>query len=290
MATIDAAFVIKHDRELIKADLRLHQRPFHVALAWIKEQAFSEPLLDDAIWKPLMSIYRGLYPSGDFSMPALFEGGVALRDRMYTVRVNVAFGQLAIDPVDCIEIPKQELEVIYKLEPEQFWMAFYSVGDVIDFAYGTDDLSHTGGAAYELLSNARSSIAATARILQGDLDIDSAVQSACLAAELAMKGALAHLGWAEARYRKLSHRLSDGAGALIKERPRRSDAQLGVACAAFPDYVGTRYKSHGMTRRGLMMLAMRAQFVAADAVRRVTQRDFGSQLEADNKTPSRVVP
>lgn len=128
MAIIDAAFVIKHDRELIKADLTLHQRPFHVAIAWMKEQGYSGPFLDDAIWKPLMSIYGELYPSGDFSVPALFEGGVALRDRMYKIRVNVGFGQFAINPIDCIEIPKQELEVIYKLEPEQFWMAFYSVG------------------------------------------------------------------------------------------------------------------------------------------------------------------
>ncbi|WP_216332560.1 hypothetical protein [Rhizobium sp. X9] len=281
MTTIPPEFVVEQDRELIRQDLKLHQRPFHVALAWMKHQKIVGQIFDESIWGPLMAIYRQLYPSGDFSMPALFEGGVAMRDRMYKVRVNVGFGEFAINPVECIEIPRQELELLFRLEPEQAWRAFHSVGDLIDFAYGVDDLQHGNAEGYELLSNARSSIAATARTLQGDLDLDAAVQSACLSAELAMKGALSVIGWEEPRYRRLSHRLPDAAEALITERPRASDDLLRVACARFPDYVGTRYRSHGMTRHQLMMLAMRAQFVAADAVRRVTQRDLGAQLEAD---------
>lgn len=287
MPTITAEFVIDRDRELIRQDLKLHQRPFHVAIAWMKDQKIAGQIFDDNIWGPLMGIYRELYPSGDFSMPALFEGGVAMRDRMYRAIVNVGFGQFSINPFDCIEIPRQELELIFRVEPEHVWRAFYGVCDLFDFAYGVEDIQHQSAGAYELLSNARSSIAASARILQGDLDIDAAVQSACLSAELAMKGALSVAGWDEARYRRLSHRLADAAEALIAERPRTSDGLLRAACASFPDYVGTRYRSHGMTRYELMSLAMRAQFVAADAVRRVTQRDLSAQFEADPSTPPR---
>ncbi|WP_156467383.1 MULTISPECIES: hypothetical protein [unclassified Phenylobacterium] len=45
-----------------------------------------------------------------------------------------------------------------------------------------------------MFANARSNVAATTRILAGDVDVDAAVQSACLSAELALKGGLAHLG------------------------------------------------------------------------------------------------
>ncbi|WP_205418298.1 hypothetical protein, partial [Pseudomonas coronafaciens] len=59
--------------------------------------------------------------------------------------------------------------------------------------------------------------------------------------------------------------------------------------AQFPDYVGTRYATHGMTRIELMVLAMRAQFVAAEALRRVSDRDFASMLEADPRNCPRPI-
>lgn len=287
MKTIDAEFVRKVDDDLVAKNLKLHQRPFHVAMAWMKAENLSGDLFDKSIWDPLMEIYRDLYPSGDFSMPAMLQGGVALRDQMYPVEVAVGYGTVSINPIDCIKIPRAELEVIFKHYPDQGWRAFYGVADLWDFAYGVNDLSHGAGDAPQLLANAQSSLAATARILAGDLDIDAAVQTICLTAELAMKGALAARGWTEPQYRKLSHHLDRLADALIGEVSTAHDDRLRGAVAKFPDYVGTRYASHGMTRAELMTLAMRAQFVAAEAVRRVSSRDLAAQLEADPKTQPR---
>jgi len=42
-----------------------------------------------------------------------------------------------------------------------------------------------------------------------------------------------------------------------------------------------------MTRTELMVLAMRAQFAAAEALRRVSDRDLASMLEADPNTSRR---
>jgi len=58
----------------------------------------------------------------------------------------------------------------------------------------------------------------------------------------------------------------------------------------FPNYVGARYAAHGLTRVQLMELAMRAQYVAADVIRRITDRNFGGEMEARNDTPSRAEP
>jgi len=131
-----------------------------------------------------MDIYRDLYPSGDFSMPAMFEGGVALRDQMYPVEIPLGFGKFSINPIDFIKISRTELKLIFQHYSEQGWRALYGVADLWDFAYGADDLSHVGGDARQLFTNARSSLAATPRILSGNVDIDAAVQTICLTAEL----------------------------------------------------------------------------------------------------------
>jgi hypothetical protein len=284
---IDKEFVRQRDDELIAQGLKLHQRPFHVAMAWMSSEGISGDVFDKAMWDPLMAIYHALYPAGDFSMPAMLKGGVALRDQMYPVRVSVAYGTVSVNPIDCIEISREELELIFKHYPEQGWRAFYGVADLWDFAYGVSDLSHGTGDAPQLFANARSSLSATARILAGDIDIDAAVQTICLTAELALKGALAARGWLEPQYRKLSHHLDKLAKALIAEVSTVHDDRLRGAVARFPDYVGTRYASHGMTRTELMVLAMRAQFVAAEGLRRVSDRDLASELEADHNTPPR---
>lgn len=287
--TIDKEFVRQRDDELITQGLKLHQRPIHVAMAWMNAHGISGDLFDEAIWGPLMAIYHALYPAGDFSMPAMLKGGVALRDQIYPVRIAVGHGSGSVNPIECIEIPRDELELIFKHYPDQGWRAFYAVADLWDFAYGVSDLEHGTGDAPQLLANARSSLAATARILAGDIDIDAAVQTICLTAELALKGALAARGWTEPQYRKLSHHLNKLADALIGEVSTVHDNRLRGAITHFPDYVGTRYASHGMTRIELMVLAMRAQFVAAEALRRVSHRDLASMLEADPRNLPRPV-
>lgn len=287
--TIDKEFVRQRDDELITQGLKLHQRPILVAMAWMKANGISGELFDKAMWGPLMAIYHTLYPAGDFSMPAMLKGGVALRDQMYPVRIAVGFGAFSVDPIDCIEIPRDELELIFEHYPDQGWRAVYGVADLWDFAYGVSDLEHGTGDAPQLLANARSSLAATTRILAGDIDIDAAVQTICLTAELALKGALAARGWTEAQYRKLSHHLIKLADALIGEVSTAHDDRLRGAIAHFPDYVSTRYASHSMTRIELMVLAMRVQFVAAEALRRVSHRDLASMLEADPRNLPRPV-
>lgn len=67
-----------------------------------------------------------------------------------------------------------------------------------------DDLIKMGTPMPDLFSNARSNVAATTRILSGDVDFDAAVQSACLTAELVLKGAIAHFGLDEQGLKSLA--------------------------------------------------------------------------------------
>jgi hypothetical protein len=69
-----------------------------------------------------------LYPKGNFSIPSLMVG-VALRDAMYPVHINVAYGSFSIEPLRCIDISQSELEFIFQHYPEQGWRLF--MGSVI---------------------------------------------------------------------------------------------------------------------------------------------------------------
>lgn len=287
MGPIDEDFIIKMDEELLARDVKLHARPFQVVIAWMREKKIAGDILDKRLWDPLMEVYRRLYPTGDFNMPSLFTGGVAIRDQMYPARVHLGYGTVSVDPLKSIEISREELALVFKKYPDQGWRAFYGVCDLWDFGYGVDDLLKRGTPATDLLRNARSSLAATPRILSGDIDIDAAVQTACLTAELAMKAALTHLGATPGDLKKLSHRLPDLATALVAKRSTSTDGRLLAAASKFPDYVGTRYSSHGLTRVQLMDLAMRAQFVAAEAIRRVSDRNMAGDMEARPNCPDR---
>lgn len=287
MGPIDEPFVRRIDDELIGQDIKLHARPFNVVAAWMKENEVSGDLLDKRLWDPLMEVYKKMYPKGDFSIPAVVVGGVTFRDQMYTARAKLGYGTFSVDPLKCIDIDPDELELVFKHYPDQGWRAFYAVCDLWDFGYGVDDAISSGTSARDLLENARSSLAATARILTGDLDIDSSVQISCLTAELAIKGALKHLGATDQELKRLSHRLPSLAEALVAREPREADKRFLSAASKFPDYVNTRYANHGLTRIQLMELAMRAQFVGAEAIRRVSDRNMAGDMEARTDTPPR---
>jgi hypothetical protein len=288
MKPMDEPFVIKKDNELLEQDVKLHARPFQVVIAWMKEKNISGDVLDKSLWDPVTAIYKKLYPTGDFSMPAMLVGGVAFRDQMYSARVNVGYGNFSLDPLKCIDIAPRELAFIFQHFPDQGWRGFYAVCDLWDFGYGVDDAIKLGTPSKDLLVNTRSSLAATPRILSGDVDLDAAVQTTCLTAELGMKAALKHLGATDKELMNLSHRLPKLAEALVAKKSRSADAMLNAASSKFPDYVGTRYASHGLTRVGLMELAMRAQFVAAEAVRRISHRNMAGEMEARSDTLARA--
>ncbi|SFU67496.1 hypothetical protein SAMN05216417_11415 [Nitrosospira multiformis] len=105
-----------------------------------------------------------------------------------------------------------------------------------------------------------------------------------------MKGVLAFLGWPEAHRRKLNHNFTCLAEAIIAERPAVNNEPLRRACGNFPSYVNARYNAHGLTRIQLMELGMRAQFVAGEALRRISSRNIVATIEADNSSPPREIP
>jgi HEPN domain-containing protein len=287
---LDEAFVIRIDGELLVQGVPLHARPFNVALSYMKEAGISGDLLAEEIHAPIMAIYRSLYPSGDFAIPAVLVGGVAFRDQFYPVRVNVGYGTCRIDPLKCIEIDPAELDAIWRYHPHEVWRAMYAVADLWDLGYAIEDLRFETGDVAALCHQTRAAVTATARTLAAGGDADAVVQSSHLAAELGMKAALAKLGVQEPQRRALSHHLNKAVDLLTSKHPTTADEQLRRAVSGFPDYVKSRYVSPGLTRLQLADLAMKSQYAAANALRRVTGRNLAGKLERDPKNNPRAYP
>lgn len=279
-------YVISVDEALIIQDVPLHSRPMGVLARWMSHRGLSGNVLDERYYAPLMAVYSDLYPEGDFGTPPMLEGGVGFRDQVFLAHANLGFGEFSVDPIDCIRIPYKALLQMHRNYPDQFWHSYYVVADIWDFAYV---INHIGGndETAGLLRNAAGHITAAARALQASGDAAAAVQSACLVAELAMKGVLAHRGMVEADRRRLSHRLSDLVEEIIAIAPNANDEYLRASVQAFPDYIDCRYQHHGMNKIELIKLMHSSQFVAAEAVRRVTDRNLAAQIAASADVPAR---
>lgn len=290
MPPLDREFVARIDETLIQRDVPLHARPLSATMAYFDANNIRADIFSDGIYDDVMAIYRELYPSDNFFMPPLLVGGVGFRDRFYLARVNIGYGRFAVNPLSQIEVPESLLAQVFRENPDQGWRAFYGVADLYDFGYGIEDLRGHSADAAALWHNARAAMETTARILSTGAAVDATVQTICLTAELAMKGMLAHIGWSEPQRRALHHRLGDIAAAVAREQPRATDTNLIATARTFPDYVQTRYTPHGLTRLTLIELAMKAQYIAADVLRRVSARDLANQLAQDPQVPARSFP
>ena len=290
MITLDE---IKRYDKLFRYDgIDLPRRPMAAGLRWLEEN--NTGIFDFARFSELVNrttkLYQSLYPNRDFNEHGLFHGGVAFRGEVYKATVHVAFGSnLKINPADSIKVSKSELKLIADEYPEDFWEGLYSVGDLWDFAYGADDLRGKNQAADESWQQARSQLAATFRTLDANHDLDSAIQSICMTAELAMKGVLFSNGYSKSQVRKLAHNLGGLAIEVNNCTTSQNPGRLEMVVNQFPPYVQSRYKPSGLTKDELLKLAMQSQFVAGECLRRVSDRDMSTQMEADVRNPPRRV-
>lgn len=292
---INEDFIRSEDERLIKEDIPLHARPFQIAMAWMKTHGISGNIMDPTIWIPLKGIFDRLYHSKkqSINIPPLLIGGVAFLDQFYLVNVPLGYGTFAIDPLRCIDISSEELNRFWQYHPNQIWRAIYSVADLFDIAYGINDAitrkENEGSTTYFDKACSHIINATSHLTLPHPQNIDAVVQSSCLAAELALKGSLSYLGINEKDFKtEFKHDLVKSAKKLIDIQSTYNDTKLLDACKNFPNYVESRYNKHGLSRIQLLELAMRAQFVTAEAVRRISNRDFAGTIESDSNNPPRL--
>jgi hypothetical protein len=162
----------------------------------------------------------------------------------------------------------------------------YAFADIHDFIMGIDHAQHDAvPLARSSWKQAASNLQDVANILSSSYISTSIIQSICLVAELAMKGALYQSGMTEKVIKGLNHRHKDIAEELVAAYPHNDDERLLEAAQRLPNYVATRYADSGLTRLDLVGLALDVQFIAASSLRRVSDAGMAAQMEADGGFP-----
>lgn len=286
---VDREFVQKIDWILAEQNVPLSVRPSKVAMQWQEATGMIVDLfhpVQNEIYDSVIEIYKQLYPNDNSFIGVLF-GGIAINDRMYQVNIPILYGQVPINPLELIRIPQETLNFVFKNYPQQGWRAFYGVCDLFDLGYSIDDLITLESPSKNFLPNIKSNITAIAQVLLSQNDIDSVIQNTCVVAELSMKTVLLHLGCTQDELKNYSHNLKRLSQKLTDLKPTRNDEAFLAECSKFPNYVNSRYEPSGLNRQQIMSLAMRAQFVAAEAFRRITDRHMVWDFEMNPQIPAR---
>jgi HEPN domain-containing protein len=175
---------------------------------------------------------------------------------------------------------------------KQWWMwcredqriaaeSHFAVGDLHDLTFGLDDMRGGSGPDLDLWQMATSNLADAANNLPTAFGVDSVLQPVCMVAELSLKAALVRNGADPNSFKgKDGHDLTKLADRLAAQLPHRDDPRVTEFIARLPPYVASRYKPAGITRLGVVRLALGVQFLAASAVRRFSDRDLAAEMEA----------
>ena len=279
-------FVRSQDVILMRQRLPVTSRPIKVAKAWVDKNPLIEGLTLELV-RDVFAVYKDLYSSQDISRIKFFEGGVAILGNVYSVGIDLSYGQNHIDPLSFIDISEEEKSRLWSIDKREVWKAIYSVSDLWDFSYGVDDILSKGVIDSATLVSSRSFLAQLWKTLSMHSDFDASIESLCLATEIAIKSMLINEGYSPKEVTRFRHDVGKLCEAMNLARPGKNDELVQLAGADFPNMVGARYDGHNLSRGNMLDFAMRANFLCGEAARRMSERDFSGTIEADTQSPSR---
>lgn len=288
MANITDADILKLDERYAIAGIPFHARPFRAALELLDEHAVlgvgGNPLAAE-----IEEAYARLIPEVSFTWPGMGTGLIASIDRVRKVTIGVVYGALDIPVYSGLGFSSDtDWKVWCRQDHGIAARSEFAFADMWDLVSGIDNFSSQRGcntATFWGLAAEQLKLVAESLSQSGAIS-SPVLQPICLAAELAMKGTLLHLGIAEKDLRKLfGHDLTKLGQKMSLECDHRDDALLMDALTGFPDYAGDRYRETPLSRIDVISLALGAQFVAASAVRRISGVDLAIQVETNGPGP-----
>ncbi|WP_152552661.1 hypothetical protein [Pandoraea sp. E26] len=280
--------ILKLDERFAQEGIPFHARPFRAAMEILGKQ-FSIGFFGNPQVREIERAYARLIPEVEFTWPGMGTGLAASVDRVRKVTIGVAYGTQSISVDKGLGfLNHQEWATWCRNDRRIAERSAFAVADMHDLVYGIDRADqHTNARIFWGL--AAEQLKLTAESLSQSGSIGSAIlQPICLAAELAMKGTLLHLGVPEKDLKNpklFGHDLVKLGQKMTQESSHRDDALLLPALSKFPDYVGDRYRETQLTRLDVITLALDAQFAAAAAVRRISGEDMANQIETAGPGP-----
>lgn len=286
MKPIDPKIIWELDYQYAKAGIPFHARPMRAAFDFGRSEFSitpSFPNSKDSWEQAIMNAYRQLIPEVDTTWPGTGIGIAASVDQVKKLVLPVTHGECAITFLDALEFRDQNKWLLWCRADEKIAAGSqYAFIDIADFTYGMESIaSESSSQEIALWRQAASNLAVIADSLANCYRTNSILQPICMAAELAMKGALIRLGVAPIDLqKKFGHNHIKLAQELIKISPHHEDDHLFEAVRSLPDYVQSRYDETKVTRLEIVRLALRSQFIAASSLRKVSKVDETVEMAA----------
>lgn len=276
--------VVATDLELFRAGKDVNKRSWEVPRVVMERLGFDNYVVS-GIGKPAIlgrieKAFKSIYRQQDLAMGGHI-GVFMYRDIFARIAVPHIYGQVAINPFNFVELTPVQLQMI-QTEPEEMGSFLDQFSDVADIQYGTAELK-SPFAKMELVTRfiglARLHLHAAAAIVTGGYDYRGAVQSSLLATELSLKSAVAAQDVNEAEIkRQFGHDLTALVNFVASAWPLFDADRTRRVIARQPDYVPNRYASVQPKRREVGHTVMSAQYVVAEVVRCMSDRNFRADL------------
>ncbi len=271
------------DKKYAQEGIPFHQRPLQAVI-----DIFDISSVIDAIEHPqfndIVNIYGQLIPETIVTWPGMGTGLVTSIDRVKSFTMGVTYDCPEVNIVRGLGFDNQEQWSSWCRNDKKIAAeSYFAYADTYDLIYGIDDLSHSVNPdVIALLELAISNLEVIAHTLPNTYISGSVIQPICMTVELALKGILIHLGLSKDEIKNLRHNHVALFNKLISKVEHRDDELIKTIIKHIPDYVGSRYRGAELTRIQTVKLALGVQFIAASALRRVTQRDLALQMEQDD--------
>jgi hypothetical protein len=234
----------------------------------------------DPLCDAIHQIYRQLYRQSDLSMPSMYLGAFMFRDVFFPLRIPIMLGFPEINPVDLLDAP--DIPKRWLFDNHQTGLTFFDQFiDLMDFAYGLDDLEQIGNLPKETVEYwylAKQQLeAAAATLLLGSFSNYAIIQNCCISTELLLKGALMAKGITKndlaSKNKGYGHNLVNLVNHAANLLPSLDQETLLFVIQNFPDYVQSRYDTKEFSRTELGFLLMNTQFISGEVLRQFSSRN-----------------
>lgn len=272
------------DKELFDEGVPIGLRAFEVPARVMKRLGYISYVFADVgtpdVYNRIYSAFCSIYRPQDVALGGHI-GVFMYRDVFARIGVPHIFGQVNINPFEFVDLTPVQLRII-QTEPDQMGIYLDQFSDVADVQYGSAELRppfSDGELVKRFVGLARLHLHSASAVLTGGYDFRGAVQSALLATELALKAAAASIGLDEDQIRRKFGHSAEDIVDFVAPRWSGFDAdRVRRVVQAQPKYVVNRYASEQPGRRDVGHLVMGAQYIVAEVVRQMSDRDFRREM------------
>lgn len=268
--------ILNIDDKLADQGVPVFERPLEASKIWGERHGGMVLGLDkEGLFR---DAYRHLHPSVPFESESFLTLCVSARGVSYFIRPPMAYGRVAIRPMDHTKISQDELGRLFHRHPTEFYELQWQGFDAIDLFAALVNFHPSNQAAKNMIGTAVNQMTASARQLVA-CEIDSSLpQGMALACELAGKAVYLHCDGDPAKLKKpIGHDMP----VLIDEIRKTGklpvspvENQVDAIAAEMPRYAEARYNSPPMTTLDAQDLFRKSMFLMADLLRQ-TNHDQG---------------